>query len=66
MRQKSSKYKGVSCVKHKGKYIFWRAEFNHPTGRMKSTHKTEREAAKAYDMFRIKIGKPPVNILKPL
>jgi hypothetical protein len=61
---KSEKYKGVSKVYQDNEYK-WLAK---STIKYTNWHKfteTEREAALAYDMYMIKKGKSPVNILKP-
>tara|TARA_R100000951_G_C2648656_1_gene183548 strand:+ start:2437 stop:2670 length:234 start_codon:yes stop_codon:yes gene_type:complete len=62
-----SKYKGVSCciTGPEGKYINFRAQIVINGKRQYSNHQTEIEAAKRYDMYLIRAGKDPVNILKP-
>jgi len=55
-----SKFKCVYGVKH-GEKIYWRA---YKKGKFRCSYKTEREAAKAIDLFLIDEGKEPVNILK--
>lgn len=74
--EKYSKYKGVSKLVHgdssyeKHNKKPWRAtlaikgEFSKQW--FSSYCKTEREAAIAYDKKMIELGRPPVNILKPV
>lgn len=71
-KERSSKYKGVSYINSRsnGKDIIgWTAAIDNLNGRMWRKHtgntdKSEREAAIAYDMKMIELGKEPVNILK--
>ena len=70
---KTSKYKGVAKMKDieaqkgkwgwKGMYV---AQYRMSNGKIWNKHcKTEIEAAIAYDLKMIELGKEPVNILKP-
>lgn len=61
---KSEKYKGVSRVYFNNQYL-WKARSHANYNYWEKFCDTEREAALAYDMYMIKIGKQPVNILKP-
>ena len=60
-----SKYNGVCCWKDRTGHLIWNAQFQVNGKREKSHHQTEREAAKRYDMYLIRAGREPVNILKP-
>jgi hypothetical protein len=65
MKIKDSKYKGVSQVRIRGCYIYWRTA-GWANGRsFFGLYDTEREAAIAYDVKMIETGMEPVNILKP-
>ncbi len=58
---KTSKYRGVNWNKRERKWI---SVFTN-NGKTESTRfENEREAAKLYDLRRIKAGLEPVNILK--
>ncbi|NOQ49536.1 MAG: hypothetical protein GQ553_02590 [Nitrosomonadaceae bacterium] len=63
----TSKYRGVS-KDARAVRLKWHARYhNRKVGRTwKTWHATEREAALAYDKKMIELGKPPVNILKPV
>ena len=61
---KSEKYKGVSRVYQDNKYVWVAKSYCNYTNWQKFTD-TEREAAIAYDKHMIKMGRSPVNILKP-
>ena len=60
---KSDKYKGVSQVYIDNEYK-WLAKSNINYTNWQKITDTEREAAIAYDMYMIKKGKSPVNVLK--
>jgi len=60
---KYSNYKGVSKILLSGKYIYWKAEYRTNEHNWRKLCHTEREAAIAYDIKMIEIGKEPVNIL---
>lgn len=65
MKINDSKYKGVSQVRVKGRYIYWKTA-GWANGRsFFGLYDTEREAAIAYDKKMIESGREPVNILKP-
>jgi len=58
---KTSKYRGVNWNKREQKWI---SVFTH-NGKTESTRfESEREAAKLYDLRRIRAGLSPVNVLK--
>lgn len=57
-----SKYIGVEQFKNGSQNYM--VTYNHNGVDIKTSRKTEREAAKAYDMILIKLGLDPVNILK--
>ena len=60
-----SKYKGVHCVKlPRGQYLLWRTQLTIKGKTESSRHATEIEAAKRYDMYLIRAGREPVNIIK--
>ena len=59
-----SKYKGVYLQLSPTNYISWATSLMVKGKAEKSTHQTEIEAAKRYDMYLIRAGKEPVNILK--
>lgn len=61
---KSNKYKGVSQV-YFNDLIQWKAKSYANYTYWEKFCETERDAALAYDMYMIKIGKNPVNVLKP-
>lgn len=61
---KSDKYKGVCRVYIDNEYK-WVARSHAKHTYWNKFCTTEREAALAYDRYMIKIGKAPVNILKP-
>lgn len=66
MAQKASKYEGskYKYVKrlHCNDHSYWAMNI---TGVTKKSYPTERECAIAVDLYFIKIGKKPLNILKP-
>jgi len=62
--KKSELYKGVASVYRNNKEI-WIARSNRNYTYWEKECETEREAAVAYDVYIAKIGKSPVNILKP-
>lgn len=64
MRIKTSKYKGVNKSKRQGK-VLWMSQYRANGHNWQKWHKTERDAAIAFDIKMIQIGKNPVNILKP-
>ena len=60
-----SKYKGVHLnKKYSGFKRLWAARYNGGEYRWTKCCMTEREAALAYDIKMIELGKEPVNILK--
>lgn len=68
---KTSKYRGVSLTNKPGKHKYWRASIKVDgeltwLGYFPYTDEGERAAAKKYDIACIKVGRKPVNILKPV
>ena len=59
---KNSKYKGVTKGINYGK-LNWLAQYRTSKHNWSKWCKTEKEAAMAYDIKMIQIGKEPVNIL---
>lgn len=59
-----SQYKGVSRCQNKktGEYV-WQGTFYYKGSQNSKFYETEREAAKAVDLFKINHGLEPVNIL---
>ena len=64
-KKPKSKFKGVVAFITQGKYLVWRAQLIVNKKKEYSYHNTEIEAAKRYDMYLIRNGKKPVNVLKP-
>ena len=62
----TSKHKGVTYINNPQSVgqKRWLAKFTYKGKTSQSTYETEIEAAKVYDLMRIKVGKDPVNILK--
>lgn len=58
-----SNYKGVCARLVNGNAIEWNATIRIDGKKQYSTHSTEREAAKRYDMYLIRDGREPVNVL---
>lgn len=68
MAKVESKYKGVHyqmCNSGRNRQKPWRAQLTYKQKAYSNYHATEREAAIAHDLQRIKVGLEPVNILKP-
>ena len=65
-KRKGSKYVGVEWNRSKSRFFGWRARwYDTKFGTYWSKWcDTEREAAIAYDIKMIELGRPPVNILK--
>ncbi len=61
-----SNYQGVKYIANPKsvKSKRWEARMMHNGVIKTTTHYEEKEAAKAYDMMLIRIGKEPVNVLK--
>ncbi len=64
-KNSDSQYKGVCRFRKNDPLERWSAQAQTPNGqRLSAVLKTEREAAKAVDLFYIRNGVEPVNILK--
>lgn len=61
-KSKSSNYKGVSKSNVRGK-VKWIAQYNANGHNWAKWCGTEREAAIAYDVKMVQIGKEPINVL---
>jgi len=61
---KSSRYKGV-CFVQTDDGLPWMMRFNHNGMACIKRYASERDAAAAYDIKQMQLGKEPVNIYKP-
>ena len=64
MKAPKSKYKGVYSYFCNGKDLWWQAMLHTGGKRLKKTFKSERAAARQYDLMCIEHDLEPVNILK--
>lgn len=58
-----SKFKGIHQILINGKNLYWQMKLKVNGRNCSKCFNTEREAAKAYDLKLIELGRSPVNVL---